>query len=171
MKYLLLFLIVLIFNCCKVAQELDLQRISYNGQILNINGYYYSTESDGQLFFLYNDGTFLDFSIRILEIENMNLFERKDSSILFYSNKGNYKNTQYGWGLWTAEGGHLIIEKWLTGSGGPYPVGRFIGDIINDTTIDIAFTYQLPPKGDEEKKRFLYRKFNPKPDSTNSFIK
>lgn len=167
---LIIFSLLLIFSCCRVAHELKLGKSAFAGNDFKLDGYYYSLENEGQLFFLYSDGVFIDFSCKILQFDNEELSERRDSTINYYASLGNYKNTQYGWGVWKVEDDNLIIEKWLSGSGGAYPVGRYVGNVINDTTINIAFTYQLPPNGKEKMGKFRFRQFCPKPDSTNAFI-
>lgn len=169
MKYIMyLFMISSLFCCCKVAEELLLNKTPYLGNIETKGCFFREIEEEFyEVFFIYNDGVFLSGGVmRLNDIEN-NL----DDAVNSFVELGYFKNTQYGWGVWKEEGDQIIIEKWLSGSGGPYPVGRYVGDIINDTTINIAFTYQLPPEGDEEKQIFKFREFSPKPDSTNTFIK
>lgn len=176
MKYLYIyFCIISYLFSCKVAEDLTFQKIKYGTDELRINGYFYSESKNNSesVFFLYENGIFLDWG-GVSNSLRLNLFsinEIRDSTIHHFSNLGYHKNLQYGWGVWKIENNQIVVESWLTGVGGAYPVGRYVGDIINDSIIMIAFTYQLPPVGTEKKERFMFREFNPKPDSTNQFIK
>ena len=154
--------------CCKVAEDFTLQKMNYSGINLRIEGYFFREieEDFYELFFLFEDGVFLSGGAMRVDGEEKTV----DDSVLNFIELGYYKNNQYGWGIWIVENDQIVIEKWLPGSGGPYPVGRYVGEVLNDSTINIAFTYQLPPEGDEEKQQFTFREFSPKPDSTNTFI-
>ncbi len=170
MKHALNILFVIsLLTGCKVADELNLQKMNNSGNNVNLGGYF-SREIEKEfyeVFFLYEDGVFLSGGAMRIDGDEKSL----DDSIMNFIDLGYYKNIQYGWGVWARENQQIVIEKWLSGNGGPYPVGKYVGEIINDTTINIAFTYQLPPKGSEEKKLFHFRAFEFKPDSTNAYIK
>ena len=67
----------------------------------------------------------------------------------------------FDWGIYNVSDSQLIIQKWVSGSGGPYPTWTYTGTILNDTTISF------------ENKHYGVMKFYPleeKPDSTNLFI-
>lgn len=161
--------------CCKIAQDAILQKVEHITNDIRLEGYYFAesnTESD-EVFFLYQDGVFLSWG-GVSNSLNLNILspdEIRDSTIRHFAELGYYKPLQYSWGVWRIENNQIIVKKWLSGSGGAYPVGKYIGEVVDTATIDIAFTYQLPPVGNERIKRFKFRKFSPKPDSTNTFIK
>lgn len=90
-----------------------------------------------------------------------------------------YINTQIGWGVFNVTGSEIVIERWVTASGGgTYPTQMLKGVIKNDTTIHFHTLIGVHPVNYNSKKKVLtidetyhFRQFSPKPDSTNNFIK
>lgn len=72
----------------------------------------------------------------------------------------NRNNVPYGWAIYKVLQGKILYSGWSTSVGDPYPAfeGELI--IVNDTTL---FNAHLD-------KKYSFKRFSPKPDSTNSFI-
>lgn len=91
---------------------------------------------------------------------------------LFYANVGwvsaSYKNN---WGIFNINGNQIKFEKWEPSSGGPFPAYLRTGEILNDTTFKIT---QLQRSDGTNVSTvndvYHFKKFSPKPDSTNNFI-
>jgi hypothetical protein len=170
MRSLISICLLLITGCDKYAADpLTLIKTDFvpnlNNSFLKTDGYYLEDDKNGIVFFLYNNGVFLDWG----GVTATTIIER-ESKIRVIDSLQYHKKTKYGWGLFEAKTKDITIEKWLSGNGGPYPVEKYKGKIVNDTTISIPFSY-WPLNGSEKNRTFRFKKFSPKPDSTNMFIK
>ena len=167
---------ILGFSSCRFIEKiilddkLSIEKQSFSGKQLKTNGYYYF-EKNNRFFsnyFLYNDGTLLygDGSFtndEFLEHELMFMDKTWINSV---------KNCKFYWGLYKIEGKFIEFERWYPSSGGPLHTYIKKGEIINDTTFII--TKSMRSEGSEqqiENDIYHFRKFSPKPDSTNVFIK
>jgi hypothetical protein len=83
----------------------------------------------------------------------------------------NLRKDKVGWGVFLIKGNNIECEVWSTSVGGGLPVGRGEGIILNDTTFCIVKSINIRD-GKEFPHNDIYhfRKFSPKPDSTNNFI-
>ncbi len=143
---------------------------NFTANSLNLEGYYFTKNglNDYSVFFLYKngilkyEGTFLNVS----DLENL------DKKVSFNPNKDHLKHAPYLWGVFKVRGLQIEIERWLSDSSGAYPVEIMIGEIINDVTFVIKRTMVKHSKIDKTVNHtYHFRKFSPKPDSTNNFIK
>jgi len=151
--------------------KLSLERIDYNGNELRINGYYYMKDpyrSQIHVFFLYKNGIILDGSA--FDIENTNRTEEWYRNGFYATNATKYK---YNWGVFQIDGYQIKYEKW-TPVQGPLWAATYEGVIINDTTFVINNYFRAKDAGKkaptEVHWEYHFKKFNPKPDSTNRFI-
>jgi hypothetical protein len=174
---LLIIMILLISSCgtCLSPEDeaFSIKRIDYTGNQLKINGYYYivfradtKDEDQVQIYFFYRNG--------IIQDEGLN--DRKDSLIyesmfiepIFQKSKKKWK---YAWGAFKIEENKIQFETWGPGEGS-MPAFNHSGDILNDTTFHItkltrasgSFIRALDDT-------YHFKRYSPKPDSTNNFVK
>ena len=151
-------------------EELTLEKQPYNGNELRLDGYYYYRLDDGRIwntYFYYHNG------IMLYGIETDTLDENLDKYDAWYRTRDflDYiKKSKSRWGLFQIHGDSIVFERLLIDDGG-FPVGRFSGNILNDTTFIIT-KEENPYSGNVYPKNELYhfRALSPKPDSTNVFI-
>jgi hypothetical protein len=151
----------------KWDDKLTLPRQNYTGSELKVEGYYYN-ESDGSyhVLFFYRNGLVLDGGYPLVsEIEST---EESYSDGTYYSSIRDIKTR---WGIFVIEGGIIKYEYWIPSSGGPLESWRADGEILNDTTIRFSKSWRSckPRKKTEYEQYFYFKKFSPKPDSTNSY--
>lgn len=164
-----------LFSCCKSLippdDELTLIRQDYHGNKLRIDGYYYhlnyTKEMDYyDIYFFYSNGVILYIGT---------LSESKITNIDEYISRTehNYKTGKTGLGVYIIQDSLIKFEKWYPSSAfEPTPTYIREGKILNDTTFHITKTYR--GNGTELKEAdeiYNFKKYSPKPDSTNVFIK
>jgi hypothetical protein len=167
MKKLVSFLVFLFIMGCDYLipndDVLSIVRQDYQGNELRMNGYYYHeiTKEEGTLYrryALYRNGI-----IRYLGANS-------DPDPIRFQN-GQHKTL---WGVFQIKGKNIKYERWYPSSGGPLQSYVLSGIILNDTTFRITESYRMQKgiKTEESKENETYhfRKFSPKPDSTNRFI-
>ena len=150
--------------------KLSLDRTDYNGSELRIDGYYYQ-EKDGEfysLYFFYKNGVLQDLGGGYTPSELSEL-ESKIKNGTF----DNANDVKYYWGVFQVDGSGIKFEKWYGER--PYPAFVRDGYIVNDTTFVITQSYRMK-RGKKKVERakdetYHFKKFSPKPDSTNEFIK
>lgn len=154
--------LVVILSCCKTAEELTLERMNYTGNELRIDGYYYHQLNDViHSFVLFNNGTYLSLGYN----DNLGSLFDLDEIIKNENIIADLKEKQWFWGVFKVSNNNILIDRWLPGNGGPYPVELLEGDILNDETIMITGFRQT-----DVEDEFKFRHLSPKPDSTNMFI-
>lgn len=173
-KYFVNLFLLLIIQSCNNA-KIVMTRIDNNSNELKLDGYFYRELESGinkgftNIIFLYNNGVLLD----CLNLEKKD-FTLVDSYILenFLDSTKSNKNDILNWGVYQILKGEIKIEKWYPSSGGPFPTFITSGEILNDSTF-VLNRINLPngKNASNIKETYHYRKFNPKPDSTNNFIK
>jgi hypothetical protein len=190
-KFLILFIVVL---SCKGYEPLTEQRVNYNGNNLETDGYYYTFTNrnmggygnDGILvydcFVLYRNGNYYNISHSGYN-PNFNISDRlrKIEKDIEYriENEKEYISVRPFWGVFSIQGSDLEIQRWVFSSGGgKYATQKVFGKILNDSTIHIYEQERNnPTQYGKNKKRekidetYHFRRFSPKPDSSNIFIK
>lgn len=172
---ILLSIFISLFSCCKSLippdDKLTLTRENYDGNELKIDGYYYRldyTKAEGyyDTYFFYKNGIVL-YPGTISESTLNKFIEYLQN---FDKSKNNYKSS---WGVFLITDSIIKFEKWYPSSAfEPTPTYIREGKILNDTTFQITKTYR--GNGSELKvvdEIYHFKKFSPKPDSTNVFIK
>lgn len=151
-------------GCFRGAEELTLERVDYLGSEIKIDGYYYHQDNETfNSFMLFENGVYHGFG----ETEQPTL-ENLDALIQDETFYNNIRDLQYTWGVYQVDGNGITIERWLPGTGGPYPTQLLEGDIIDDETIRISGLRGT--EYEDEVDEFKFRALSPKPDSTNTFI-
>ncbi len=171
MRYILIFLLLFLTNCSKIEYEsFSYERVSYAGDLLSFNGYYYCKikEDAYSINVFYRDGKMLGFGV---SIDDEDVFAELDKNVAEYDDR-NY-NEKFDWGLYLVNDSLISIEMHdiydldvLSRS-----VGTFFRDgiILNDTTILIK-KERDDTNINEVNKKYFFRKFQSKPDSTNILI-
>lgn len=161
-------------------------RTQFKSGILRLDGYYYWLETGGredylEAFFLNSNGIYFQISqgsfAPKLSLELM-LIEL-DNKIKYKVENIDYSDSRPFWGVFSVEGSLIEIQHWeFAAGGGAYPTRSLEGTVINDTTILFHNLIGAYPnnKGGRKKEKaiddtYYFRKFSPKPDSTNTFIK
>lgn len=165
------------FTCEKNKEDDDLtfQRTDYSGDELRIDGYYYNQYSiKGNeyvtVYFFFRNGI-------ILYGSSMPLADLYETEAMYKS--GEYyvtiKNTKDCWGVFNVDGNKIAFERWTDlYQLAPLVTTIYSGDILNDSTFRIMESSVMENgkqvEIEERDETYYFKKFNPKPDSTNSFI-
>ena len=164
--------IMLLSTQCKKDKhddEFDIKKTPFVGNKLRTDGYYYYTSSYGyyDIYFLYRDGTIL--YGEDVDFADINQYEEQYRNGVFYQRAKNDLNY---WGPFLIEGNNIKYEFRGGGDGSGLLVFKYEGSIINDTTFEI--THSIRVNGENSSTlndTYHFKKFSPKPDSTNSFVK
>ncbi len=166
MKILVIYLIFIFAISCDYTADNDvftLPRENYNGNQLRVDGYYYS-KNDG--YFFYRNGVFFDpgggYGYIGKERWEAKSIDKKYLISLI---------SESWWGQFVIQDSIIKFEMYYPGDG---PLWSYIkeGIILNDTTFHITKSYRSNGTMlSEENEVYHFRKFSPKPDSTNVFVK
>jgi hypothetical protein len=179
LKLLLLGLFLASLSRCRSFEPLSLERKNFTGSNLKQNGYYYTIRDDTyNTFFLYKNGIYHG-GAGVGKIESGNLvLENLDKNVREVGLIKEQYPSQYHWGVFNVSGSEIMIERWLSGSGGAYPTEILTGEIVNDTTIHFSGRIGRGGNSGGRKKAvykidetYHFRALDYKPDSTNRFIK
>lgn len=164
--------LLLLFSCkkCKETNADELCSIAraFPGSELKINGYYFKESinpSRREIFFFYRNGVML--YGELVTTEELAAKEEKFSDGTYYSMA---KDVLSHWGNFKISGSAFSFEKWYPSS------NRWVayvneGVILNDSTIYINRSYRCDgSESRTEDDTFHFKKFGPKPDSTNQFV-
>ncbi len=172
MKFFLLISLMCLFNNCEKIypdDKLSLTKTEYTGQQLKIDGYYYTINkfsNKASVYVFFNNGVLLNAGDGY-DLTVPNYIENSLSSTSFINK---LKGIKFSWGLFNVEGNNISLERWYSSTGGPLKTYIDFGTIINDSTFQI--TNSMRSDGTEKRSEniiFKFKKFSPKPDSTNSF--
>lgn len=150
--------------------EMALEKQPYIGNALRLDGYYYNRLDNGRIldtYFFYRDGTLL-YGIGTEGLDNdLDKYDAwfADKEFLDFIRKDKYR-----WGLFQIHDDSIFFERWVINDGG-YPVGRFVCNILNDTTFFIS-SIESPHSNEVYPQNYMFHfhAFSPKPDSTNIFV-
>lgn len=167
---LLLCLLFTISSCKKEEMDdtLSIQKTPYSGFQIRTDGYYYNEYIPGYLtiYFFYRDGTLLYGNS--FPIEQLQKQEEQ------YLNGEHYtfsKNVKSSWGVFSIINNSIQFERWYPSQP---PLRAYIrsGVIINDTSFHIKeFKNANGSVIETRDEIYRFKPFNPKPDSTNHFVK
>ncbi|KAA9338162.1 hypothetical protein F0P96_04755 [Hymenobacter busanensis] len=147
---------------------------------LQTNGYYYGapiteTGPGGRTYqkvlVLYQNGVLL--SAGAAELPKLNEYVRSIERST-RTPGGNVPGRKSSWGICTLDGRSIQLNYWIDGHCGRSTV-LATGDVLNDTTFQITQLEKHYPDSrgvqtEAVEQRFSFRRFAPKPDSTNRFI-
>jgi hypothetical protein len=152
------------------SEKLRFTKQENTSGVLRLDGYYSEIDTVDKyvyksIVFFYKDGTLLD-------LGTYNQFDFSEKLITDPEILRKTKINPVCWGLYHLSKDSISFEQWYH-SGGP-PKVTYIkkGIVLNDTTFVITSAERS--RGGEyygENTVYHFRKFHPKPDSTNDFIK
>jgi len=158
----------LLVSCSKLYpdEKLTLQRRDYTGNELRTDGYYYYfTQNNTVVHFLYKNGIILcahsysSHDLNVVESEMVKIYPE-------------IKKQKDGWGVFLVNDNEIEYEIWNASTGYSLPTIKHIGVIENDTTFRITETYFSDiKKTDYTEYVYQFKQFDNKLDSTNNFIK
>ncbi len=163
-RVLILCLLLVSIVSCGEDEELQLQRVAYTGNEIRTDGCYYrvmSPDSTNAVYmFFYRNGVLLSF-VDYKDINSSDEFE----------NLRSVKNWKTNWKIFNINDSLITTQGWGDPWGHRRPLVTGYAKIINDTTI-LWYKQENTRTGTYEYNNVVYfRKFSPKPDSTNVFIK
>ena len=160
-------------NVRKNDAKLTLKLTPFFSNKLRIDGFYYSGQQNNytdNITFLYKNGVIVNYGS--FASYNFNTIEEQLQSENFVAK---IKSIKYGWGVFLIDGNIIKYEQWYASNGGPYPTFVREGKILNDTSYHIHEAYKLVNGNKTEitnlNETYYFRKYSPKPDSANEFIK
>lgn len=154
---------------CYDDDELQLTRMDYASDELRTDGYNFSKFESStpsiRVYFIYRNGIIL--YGRSPSLSSLSTLEARYRNGEFYNE---IKDLKYHWGVFQVNGEEIDFERWYPSEP---PVETFVrsGKILNDTTFLISKSSK--PDGSEARdvnELYRFKKFSPKPDSTNVFI-
>lgn len=170
----LISLVIICYSCSSpVDDNLSSTRTDYTGNQLRLDGYYYyeyhaGNEDIMRVYFLYHNGVIL--KANTFDKSELGMNEEQFITAEF---NARIKTNKYGWGLFLIDNNTIQFEHWYVPyQEGSYPAGVKIGEIINDTTFHIS--RGMRANGTEKAvfdETYHFKRFSPKPDSTNKFVK
>ena len=155
----------------KDDDTLSLERTSYTGNQLRMDGYYYQKANSSlfSVYFLYSDGIILSAGGDFSDETEIDRYVEAE----FLQNLS-YRETKYNWGVFVIEGNSVRFERWYPSSGPPLKAYVRAGEIIDDTTFVISQSYRVvdgqKTEVRERDETYHFKEFSPKPDSTNGFV-
>jgi len=156
-----------IFNPGYWSNNLILEKVDYDGNQIEIGGYYYKTYINSEqklyadVYFLYNNGVIINVGGYIIG-EGESSFNKNINNGYSISIAKKYRDN---YGVFQINNTNLKIEKWY----GPYSYVKD-GKILNDTTF-VLYNNSKEGEVDTIGDIYHFKQFSPKPDSTNKFIK
>jgi len=172
MKKIIFLTIVLCVLSCKKLVDWDkfqLQKTEYTGSQLRTDGYYYELLSDGSFSSLccfYRNGILLDMGGAFNNFKVMDEYVQRT-----FINSNHYSLMRASWGLFVLKNNCIQFERYYPNSS--FVTKSFIRDgiVLSDTSFHITVSYRSDGSEIRTKDEYYYfRKFSPKPDSTNIFF-
>ncbi len=170
--------IILLTSCLMIFCEslnrqrpLTLKNYKNNVRNLRMDGYWYKKNVlTSEAMVLYENGVLLDLSS---PPTNTDKFQHWEEYLIPYIISGASSAYDYysDWGVFETTKDSIRFERYYPPSGGPWVPYIRSGIILNDSTFLITEARRSYRK-EVEKENILYgfRRFSPKPDSTNRFI-
>lgn len=125
-----------------------------------MDGYFYTKYESGYIaLFFYENGIMYTTNT----IEAVGDLENLDDHMRSKHSGANAVQLRWFWGIYRTDGDTIKVNHWLSGTGSFYPAKISEGEIINPSTIRIPWV-------NDQLNEFEFRRFSPKPDSTNAFI-
>jgi hypothetical protein len=163
--------LMLLVSCKKCKEkdsnELCTTKLEPAGNSLRLDGYYYHIYNPPyrEIMFLYENGVLL--SGGGVSGDQLADLESRFLNGQYYSNN---KEDLMVWGNFRISNNKFTFERW-------YPSTNILiayvreGEILNDSTIHISRSFRCDGSdSDGEDATWHFKKFGPKPDSTNQFV-
>jgi hypothetical protein len=165
-KTYLVILVVSVQSCLK-DENISLKKIENNSNKIRLDGYFLTSDNFGYSpYFLYQNGVIFSWTF-ISSMDTLNYENQFSDKMLIEK----IKWWKYSWGVYQIINNEILIERWYPGER-PYDVFLTKGKILNDTTFILTeFSEPDGSKKETINETYRFKKFSPKPDSTNMFIK
>lgn len=162
---------MIITSCSKRLDELMMNKSPYTGNELRIDGYYMSSPNSSMYVgvgIFYRDRVCIHFFFRPETMETMDYIE---SEFLLNESFINDAKSKPSWlGVFEINDKSLNFETWEAGRN--ITTFNHLADMLNDTTFILQEKVDnLLNSSSTENLTYRFKEFNPKPDSTNMFIK
>jgi len=167
-NFIILFFLIL-SSCCYEDDLLRNEREDYLGDNLRIDGFYYyyfQGEIRGVTFF-YRNGICLE----IVGDGNKRADPEEVKTLLTEEYIEYHRKRKAGWGIFKFVGNTFLIEKWTAPSYGSRATIIESGHILNETSFLITKSDDSQEGITDSNRTYFFHPYNPKPDSTNVFIK
>jgi len=167
-KSIILFFFIL-SSCCYDDDLLRNEREDYLGDNLRIDGFYYyyfQGEIVGITFF-YKNGICLE----IIGDGNKRANPEEVKTLFTEENIEYNRKRKAGWGVFKVTGNAFFSEKWIPPFYGSRATVIESGYILNDTSFRITKTDDSKEGITDSNRTYFFYPYNPKPDSTNNYIK
>ncbi len=168
-KYINIYIFILLASCS--TSNFTIRKIPIKKSVLSLKGYYFYSSTSVYpngvvgLYFFYENGVFYNQGIS---------FEGLDKALTYYKDKNNTSAKNYPieksyWGVYRTIGDSIVLEQPQSSMG--YPIIKHTGKILDDTTFYINTSKEEYQKLKTfENVVYHFKKFEPKPDSTNKFV-
>lgn len=168
-----------ILASCTTMVPLSITKTNQIEKYLKIDGYYVSFDNYSPtcksnegvtIKFIFSNGVMLDPAGTCkTELEEKINFMVTDS---FHKSVNNMHGDATFWGVVQINGDSIILEQWDPSNGGDLKTIKSYGKILNDTSFLLTSFYNnYYNKWGKRNELFTFRKFVPRPDSTNQFVK
>jgi hypothetical protein len=144
----------------------------YTGKQLKIDGYYYSIYRGAinVVYVFFQNGVIQTFGVSDYGMD----FSKVERDFTDPQVMATMQNNKYWWGDFAIDTNSIKIEHWQP-SNGAFPVYTNEGTILNDTTFTLTTLYRLV-NGQQKyvtaiNEIYYFKKYSPKPDSTNNFVR
>lgn len=157
-------------SCTKFSEDdrFELSKEPYLKNNLRIDGYYYLKENGAynSMYCFYRNGVLLYLGAASNDEELRNLEERIRNGTYYRS----VQSINYFWGLYSVNGDTIKFEKYFP-PGSPFRAYVRSGVITSDSSFAINSSYRSHTHDVRVKNEpYIFKKFSPKPDSTNPFF-
>jgi hypothetical protein len=165
-------MVLLMGGCDKELHELNMSKTPYTGNELRIDGYYYTTVhsnySNIGVGVFYRDGVCMFFHVDIDGKDTISCIENE--ILLNHSLMRSSWDTPDGVGLFQINGQSIKIVVWSEDYH-EIETLNYKGEIINDSTFKITKADLISEETVSVNHIYRFKKFSPKPDSTNKYLK
>lgn len=166
-----LILIGICSSCNSFKSEphpLTISRKIDNSRKMRLDGFYFSPNKTAsrtaEVLFFYRNGV----------LHHMGSIETSEFFSTLRNNNflSKVRRQRVSWGLYTVKSDSIEFERWYHGGGSEKLALTRKGIILNDSTfLIVKVVNSLTAEYDSTHELYHFKKFQPKPDSTNEFIK
>jgi hypothetical protein len=172
MRFLLSIFLLFLCSCktCKEGREDELcSDLQWNeSNALRLDGYYYREYSDPprrEIFFLYKNGVMMNGGL--VNLDELTAVEASYANGIYYLENSGFISR---WGQYKIENEHFSFEKWYPSTNNWIAYIKD-GIVVNDTTFHIVTSSTCDVSDfNIRDETYHFKKFGPKPDSTNQYI-
>jgi hypothetical protein len=156
---------------CNKDYELEMLRQEYAGNELRTDGYYeykyYPSENNhSYAIFLYRNGVWMT----VIGRDVNGVHDESEDRLTDEEFISHIKKTKTCWFIFQIKGKDITVQGWEHNTGNGRRILTRYGKILNNTTFELNREI-IDNKSRVINQLYEFRKFSPKPDSTNNYIK